>query len=105
MRITQEMYARGYEFCPIDLNKVEARRFQIVDGKIMPALSSISAIGVKAADALISKISETRDKGPFLSRDDFCQRSGASPAMADRLTELGILEDMPESNQLSLFDL
>lgn len=105
MRIVQEMYARGFEFCPIDLNKVSARSFQIVDGKIMPSLSSISAIGTKAADALISKINASKDRGPFLSRDDFCARSGASPAMADRLQELGILEDMPESNQLSLFDL
>lgn len=105
MRIVQEMYARGFEFCPIDLYRVSARSFQIIDDKIMPSLSSISAIGVKAADALISRINETKDGGPFLSKDDFCSRSGASPAMADRLQELGILEDMPESNQLSLFDL
>ena len=105
MRIVQEMYARGIEFCPIDLNVVDARHFQIVDGKIMPSLMSVSAIGIKAADALISRIIETRDQGPFLSRDDFCARSGASPAVADKLSELGILEDMPESNQLSLFDL
>ncbi|MCR5409436.1 MAG: PolC-type DNA polymerase III [Lachnospiraceae bacterium] len=105
MRIVQEMYARGIEFCPIDLNRVQARHFQIVDGKIMPSLSSITAIGPKAADAMITKISMSADKGPFLSRDDFCARSGASPAMADKLTELGILDEMPESNQLSLFDL
>ena len=105
MRITQEMYARGYEFCPIDLNTVEARSFKIVDGKIMPALSKISAIGTKAADALITRIRDTAVQGPFLSKDDFCARSGASPAMAERLQELGILEDMPDSNQLSLFDL
>ncbi|MBO5551687.1 MAG: PolC-type DNA polymerase III, partial [Lachnospiraceae bacterium] len=105
MRIVQEMYARGFEFCPIDLYRVSARSFQIIDDKIMPSLSSISAIGVKAADALISKINETKEGGPFLSKDDFCARSGASPAMADRLQELGILEEMPESNQLSLFDL
>ena len=105
MRIVQEMYARGYEFCPIDLNRVSARKFQIIDGKIMPALSSITAVGAKAADDMISKISASADKGPFLSKDDFCARSGASAAMADRLIELGILDEMPESNQLSLFDL
>ena len=71
----------------------------------MPALSSITAVGAKAADDMISKISASADKGPFLSKDDFCARSGASAAMADRLIELGILDEMPESNQLSLFDL
>lgn len=105
MRIVQEMYARGLEFCPIDLNRVSARDFQIIDGRIMPALSSISGIGPKAADAIISRISSSPDKGPFLSKDDFCARSGASPSVADKLQEVGVLGDLPESNQLSLFDL
>lgn len=105
MHIVQEMYARGFEFTPIDLTKVSARYFTIVDGKIMPALSSISSIGEKAADALIENIVEEAEKGPFLSKDDFCIRSGASRAMADKLSELGILGDIPESNQLSLFDI
>ena len=105
MRIVQEMYARGLEFCPIDLNRVSARDFQMVDGRIMPALSSIDAIGPKVADTLIGKLAASPDRGEFLSKDDFCARSGASPAVADRLQELGILGDIPESNQLSLFDM
>ena len=105
MRIVQEMYARGFEFCRIDLNKVSARHFLIVDGKIMPALSSITAIGVKAAESIISNINASSSGGPFLSKEDFCQRSGASSAVADRLSELGILDELPETNQLSLFDL
>ncbi len=39
MRIVQEMYARGYEFWTIDLYKAQASRFQIIDGKLMPALN------------------------------------------------------------------
>ena len=105
MRIVQEMYARGFEFCKIDLYRVSARKFQIVDGKIMPALSSITAIGPKAADAIISNINSSGSGGPFLSKEDFCQRSGASAAVADRLLELGILDELPETNQLSFFDL
>ncbi len=105
MRIVQEMYARGIEFCPIDLNVVSAEEFKLVDGKIMPSLSSISSIGPKAADAIISNIVSAAEKGPFLSKDDFCMRSGASEAVADKLKELNILGDIPESNQLSIFDI
>ena len=100
-----KFFFRGFEFCKIDLYRVSARKFQIVDGKIMPALSSITAIGPKAADAIISNINSSGSGGPFLSKEDFCQRSGASAAVADRLLELGILDELPETNQLSFFDL
>ena len=52
MRIVQEMYARGFEFVPIDIYKAKASRFQIVDGKLMPPLSSIEGMGDKAAEAV-----------------------------------------------------
>ena len=53
MRIVQEMYARGFDFMPIDIYKAKARHFQIIDGKLMPSLSSIDGLGEKAADAVV----------------------------------------------------
>ena len=100
MRIVQEMYARGFEFMKIDLYRAKARDFQIIEGKIMPALSSIEGLGEKAAYAL----EEEEGKGPFLSKDDLRQRAKISKTVVDLLEELGILDDLPESNQLSLFD-
>lgn len=47
MRIVQEMYARGLEFMPIDLYRAKANRFQIIDGKLMPALNCIDGMGDK----------------------------------------------------------
>ena len=100
MRIVEEMYARGYEFMPIDLFRVKAHHFQIIDGKLMPALSTIEGLGDKAADAVV----EAAKDGPFLSREDFRNRSKAPQNVCDLLAELGILGDLPETNQLSLFD-
>ena len=37
MHLVQEMYARGFGFCKIDIYRSKATRFQIVDGKLMPA--------------------------------------------------------------------
>ena len=70
MKIVQEMYARGFSFTEVDLYKAQAHRFQVVDGKLMPALDSIEGLGDKAADAVVLA---ARD-GQFLSKDDFRQR-------------------------------
>ena len=100
MRIVQEMYARGFEFLPLDIFKAHPRNFQIMDGKLMPSLNSIDGLGEKAADA----IAEAAKDGPFLSKDDFRDRSKASKTITDLLDSLGVLGDLPESNQISLFD-
>ena len=52
MRIVQEMYARGYEFTPIDIYKAKARSFQIIDGKIMPSFKVVSKIGESAGESI-----------------------------------------------------
>lgn len=100
MRIVQEMYARGYEFIPIDIYRAKADRFQIIDGKLMPSLSSIDGMGDKAAEGVV----EAAEDGPFLSREDFRNRSKVSKSLCDLMAGLGLLRELPESNQLSLFD-
>ena len=101
MRIVQEMYARGFEFTAIDIFKASARSFQIVDGKLMPSLSSIDGLGEKAADAIVF----AAEDGPFLSREDFINRTKVTKTVCDLMGDLGLLGDLPESNQLSLFDM
>ena len=101
MKIVQEMYARGYEFLPLDLYQADARRFRILDGKLMPSLSTIDGLGETAADAVM----EAAQEGRFLSKDDFRDRTKVSKTVIDLMSDLGILGDLPESNQLSLFDL
>ncbi len=101
MRIVQEMYARGYEFWPLDVYRAQSQRFQIIDGKLMPSLSTIEGLGDKAADAVV----EAAKDGKFLSKDDFRQRTKVSKTVIDLMGDLGIFGDLPESNQLSLFDM
>lgn len=100
MKIVQEMYARGFEFMPIDLYCAKARHFQIIDGKLMPSLSSIDGMGDKAAEAVVDAAAE----GKFLSQDDFRQRTKVSTTIVDKMVELGILNGLPISNQMSLLD-
>ena len=100
MRIVQEMYARGFEFLPLDIYKADARYFQIIDGKLMPAINTIDGMGDRAAEGVV----EAAKDGPFLSRDDFRDRAKVSKSIVDVMADLGLLKDLPESNQLSLFD-
>ncbi len=100
MKIVQEMYARGLEFTPIDIYWAKATKFRIIDGKLMPPLSSIDGMGDKAAEA----VEQASRDGKYLSKDDFRQRTKASKTVIDKMADLGLLSDLPESNQLSLFD-
>lgn len=100
MRIVQEMYARGFEFMPIDIFRAHSKNFQIIDGKIMPALTSISGL----ADAAGEAIMEACKKGPFTSRDDFRERTKVPQTVVETMNRLGLFGDIPESNQIKLFD-
>ena len=100
MKIVQEMYARGFEFLPLDINRAKSTKFQIIAGTLMPPLSSIAGMGENAAEA----VEEAAKDGPYLSLDDFRQRTKVSKTVIDFMAELGLFGDLPQSNQLSLFD-
>ena len=99
--VVREMYARGIEFTPIDIFTAGSRTCRIVDGRIMPALTSIDGMGEKAADAVV----EAAKDGPFISRDDFYNRTKVPKTVVEKMNAMGLLGDLPESNQISLFDI
>lgn len=101
MRIVQEMYARGFEFMPIDIFRAQARSFQVIDGKIMPSFTSIEGLGETAADQMVEGVKG----GAFLSKQDFRERTHASSTITDIMADLGLLGNLPETNQISIFDL
>ena len=102
MRLVQEMYARGFDFAPIDIYKAKATKFQIIDGKIMPSLTSISGLGTVAAQS-IEEHADAND--PFLSREDFRTRCGVGKSVTDLLLDVGLLTELQESNQMRLEDV
>ena len=102
MRIVEEMYARGFEFLPLDLYRSKARDFTITeDGKILPSFLSIDGMGEKAAETA----EEEAKKGKFLSLEDFCQRTKVSKTVAENMAAMGLFGDLPKTNQISLFDM
>ena len=101
MRVVQEFYARGFEFLPIDPAASDPIKFSVVDGKLLPPLNSIEGMGNTAAISL----SDAAKEGPFLSKQDVRTRGKVSQTIVDYMVQLGIFKDLPEDNQLSIFDL
>ena len=100
LEVAYEMYARGYEFMPIDIFQAKAKHFQIIDGKLMPALNTIDGMGDKAAEGVV----EAAKDGPFTSCENFKTRSKVSGTIVDKMREMGMLGDLPLSDQMSLLD-
>ena len=100
--IVEEMFARGIEFAPIDIEKSDATKFVKVEkGLIRPPLDVIESI----SEGIATKIVNARNEAPFANRDDLKNRSGIGQSAVDKLADFGLLEGMPESSQVSLFDL
>ena len=102
MRIVQEMYARGFDFAPIDIYKAKADKFTITEErKIMPGLASIDGLGEIAA----ASIENAAKAGKFMSKEDFMSRAKVGKSTCDLLDKLGLLAKLPKSNQISIFDI
>ena len=100
MKIVTEMYARGFEFLPLDIYKAQAHDFQIIEGKIMPPFSSIEGLGEKAAE----QMAVVSQRGEYLSIEDFQQRTKVNKTVLSLMERLNLLSNLPKSNQMSLFD-
>ena len=97
LKLVLEMYARGFEFMPIDIYVADDIRFQVIDSKIMPSLASIEGMGEKAA----KQLKDAAGKGKFISKEDLQAHSKIGKSAIDKLSELGILDGMPDTNQLT----
>ena len=100
LKVCLEATARGITFAPIDLYKSGATVWGVKDEKtIYPPFSSIDGLG----DTVAKKIVEEREKGDFISIEDLQVRGKVSLTLTDKMRMMGILDQLPESSQLSLF--
>jgi DNA polymerase-3 subunit alpha (Gram-positive type) len=95
------MTARGFKFGNIDLYKSDAVKF-IIDEDNKTLISPFRAID-GLGDIVAKKIVEEREKGSFISIEDLQKRGKVSQTLVDKMRLMGILNDLPESSQLSLF--
>lgn len=99
LQIVNEMMARKIEFLPVDIYKSEAKMFKVEGGKIRLPFSSLPGVGGAAADSL----AETGKHTEYLSIEDMQIKTKVTKAVIETLKDVGVLKDLPESSQMSLF--
>ena len=101
LKLALEATARGVIFGNIDLMKSDAKNFIIdEDNKtLIPPFRSIDGLG----DVVAQNICEEAKKKPFISVEEFQKRCKVSQTLVDKMKVMGILNNMPETSQLSLF--
>lgn len=99
MLIFNEIFERGIEILPIDLKRSHATKYVPENGKIRLPFGSLSGVGDKAAIALY----ETAQKGDFISKEEFGSQAGVSKTIIEALSDMGVLSELPDTNQISMF--
>ena len=100
LKLALEATARGMKFLPIDLYESDATVWVTKsDTEIYPPFSAIEGLG----DTVAKNIVEERNKGKFLSIEDVQKRGKVSQTLIDKMKDMGIFKDLPDSNQLTLF--
>ncbi len=101
LEIANEMLERGFKFKMIDLYKSDASNFVIEGNTLIAPFRAVPSLGANVANQIV----EARKDGPFLSKQDLATRGKVSKTLIDYMSENGVLQDLPEENQLSLFDM
>lgn len=100
LEIVNEMLERGFKFGKLDLYRSKATEFFIDGDTLVPPFVAMDGLGENVAKQIVA----AREAGEFLSKMELRKRGGVSATLVDKMNEMGILGNMPEDNQLSLFD-
>ena len=100
LEIVNEMWERGFKFGKLDLYRSDATEFIIDGDTLIPPFVAMDGLGENVAKQLV----RAREEGEFLSKTELRKRGGLSSTLVEKMDEMGILGNMPEDNQLSLFD-
>ena len=99
MLIFNEMMSRGIEVLPIDINHSHAMKYLPENGKMRLPFGALGGVGEKAAYSIY----EAAQKKNFVSREDFAIEAGVSKTIIQNLSDLGAMNDLPDTNQISMF--
>ena len=102
LEICYEMVSRGYHLSNIDLDRSLATEFLVNPEdhhEIIPPFTILDGLGDNVGESIV----RARRERPFGSKEDLLRRTQLSKTLADKLSQLGVLKDLDESDQMSLF--
>ncbi|HCP15268.1 MAG TPA: hypothetical protein DIT32_05810, partial [Peptococcaceae bacterium] len=101
LELAREMHLRGYAFHPVDLNKSHQSRFKIAPDQrsLQLPFTSLNGLGPNVAQSIVA----ARKDKPFMSVDDLRNRGKVGKSVIDILRQQGALDELPESDQQTLF--
>ena len=94
------MTARGFKFGSVDLEKSDSKNFVIDNDTLIPPFRAIDGLG----DVVAQNIVTERNTKEFISIEELQKRCKISTTLIEKMKIMGILRNLPESSQLSLFD-
>ncbi|WP_319471306.1 PolC-type DNA polymerase III [uncultured Trichococcus sp.] len=100
LELANEMVERGFTFKMVDLDKSHANNFVIEGDTLIAPFRAIPGLGGNVANQIV----QARENQPFLSKEDLATRGKVSKTIIDYMNENGVLKNLPDENQLSLFD-
>ena len=100
LEVALEMTARGFKFGSVDLEKSDSKNFVIDNDTLIPPFRAIDGLG----DVVAQNIVTERNTKEFISIEELQKRCKISTTLIEKMKIMGILRNLPESSQLSLFD-
>ncbi|MGN1284520.1 MAG: hypothetical protein ACI4TY_04400, partial [Candidatus Limosilactobacillus intestinavium] len=100
LELANEMLERGFKFKMVDLERSDASDWLIDGDTLIAPFRAIPGLGINVAKQIVA----AREEKPFLSKEDLAERGKVSQTIINFMTENGVLDGLPDQNQLSLFD-
>jgi len=101
LEVVYEMNLRGIELLPVDIYKSDATKFRVEGNALRPPFNAIPGVGDNAAISMVERRGDQR----FVSIEDFQSKTGANSGVIHALMDCGCFDNMPKTNQISLFAL
>ena len=99
LEVAYEMYSRGYEFMAPVLEKSQALKFWVEDGKVLLPFVALDGVGASAAQSFYDAYHEK----PFDTVEEVMKRTKLNKTSIQALRDYGVFEGLPETDQLSMF--
>ena len=99
LELVREMYKRGLKFTKMDLYKSKGFKFDVVEDKLLPPLCCVQGLGEQATQNIIDE----RENGAFDTIENLVERTKISKTVVEILKQNGVLDGIPDTNQLTLF--